>query len=399
MDEELESAIGPSDLIPRLRNQGYDLLSVGKRRSWTEKRTGASLRHSGACSFDTAQMRGNIENVIGVTQVPLGVAGPILVRGEHADGLFYVPMATTEGALVRSYERGMTLLTHAGGVQTRIEKDENHIAPSFFFDDVRTAGEFVEWVEPKLEDLRRTVAATTRHGKLTSVRCMQIGPQVLLRLHFSTGDAQGMNMITRAADAVRAWIAEHSPLPTDSMIFSGLSSEKRASGLIMTEGKGKRVTAGALVSAKLLKTYLRVTPEQMFKVWSSTVRGHLQAGAIGFNAHIANGLTAMFLATGQDVANVVNASCGILSVEPRPEGIYISVTLPSLSIATVGGGVGLPTQREALEMMDCFGTGKAKKLAEIMAAAALGGELSFAAAIGSDEFSAAHERYGRNRPE
>jgi hydroxymethylglutaryl-CoA reductase (NADPH) len=147
-----------------------------------------------------------------------------------------------------------------------------------------------------------------------------------------------------------------------------------------------------------LRLYLHVTADQMFRLWQSTVIGHLNAGAIGYNAHAANGLAAIFIATGQDVANVVNSACAVTSFEPHPDGLYVSTTLPALTVATVGGGTGLPTQREALEMVDCFGTGKAAKLAEIVAGAILGGEISMGAAIASQEFVGAHERYGRNRP-
>ncbi len=140
------------------------------------------------------------------------------------------------------------------------------------------------------------------------------------------------------------------------------------------------------------------TPAELFRVWQSTMVGHVQAGALGYNGHCANGLTAIFIATGQDVANVANSACAITVFEPADDGLYVSTTLPALSVATVGGGTGLPTQREALEMMGCAGTGQARKLAEIIAAAVLGGEISMGGAIASGEFVGAHEQYGRNRP-
>jgi len=396
-DIELNHKSGTGDLLPRLKNQGYDAERVARRRAWVERRTGASLRHIGSCSFDSEQMRGNVENPIGVAQVPLGVAGPILLRGEHARGVFYVPMATSEGALIRSYERGMVTLTRAGGVEAAVLEDENQITPTFFFEDVTSAREFSEWVEQHLGEMQAAAAATTRHGKLKNLKCYQVGRQVLVNFGFSTGDAQGMNMIVKAVDAVCRWIQTNYPA-RDFQIFSGMCSEKRASGFVLSRGKGKRVTAGALLPRELLQLYLRATPEQLLRVWHSTVVGHLQAGSIGYNGHFANGLTAIFIATGQDVANVVNSACGITYFEPHPAGLFASVTLPALSLATVGGGTGLPTQREALEMMGCYGTGKAGKLAEIVAAAVLGGEISMGAAIATGEFVEAHERYGRNRP-
>jgi hydroxymethylglutaryl-CoA reductase (NADPH) len=342
-------------------------------------------------------MRGNIENPIGCAQVPMGVAGPVLVHGQHARGSFYVPLATSEGALVRSYERGMVALTRAGGVQTALLADENQTAPAFYFPNVETAARFHEWAPTQLAEMQEIVASSTRHGRLKSIHCYQIGRQVLVNLGFSTGDAQGMNMIVKATDAIRRWV-ERNYEGARYFLFSGMCSEKRASGFVMSRGKGKRVTAGCLLPHNVLRMYLHCTADQLFRVWQSTVMGHLQAGALGYSAHAANGLAAIFIATGQDVANIVNSACALTCFEPHPEGLYVSTTLPALSVATVGGGTSLPTQREALELLGCYGTGGAGKLAEIVAAALLGGEISMGAAIASQEFVDAHERYGRNRP-
>lgn len=390
-----ESGVG--SLLPRLKDGGYDAERVGRRRRWVEQKTGASLQHIGSPSFDTAAMRGNIENPIGVAQIPLGVAGPVQVLGRHANGLFYVPMATSEGALIRSYERGMVALTRAGGVQAAVLEDENQTAPTFFFSQVEEAAAFCEWAPLHLAEMQAEAAATTHHGRLRRLQCYQAGRQVILNLGFSTGDAQGMNMIVKATDAVCRWVAGNYPIAR-YLLFSGMCSEKRPSGLLMTRGKGKRVTAGALLPHSVLKMYLHVTAAELFRVWQSTVMGHLQAGAIGYNAHAANGLTAIFIATGQDVANVVNAACAVTCFEPVEEGLYVSITLPALTVATVGGGTSLPTPHEALGILGCQGAGKALKLAEIVAATLLGGEISMGAAIASGEFVQAHERYGRNRP-
>jgi len=396
--EELNSPeLAHTDLLPRLKNQGYDAERVGRRRAWVEQRCDARLPHIASCSFDPELMRGNIENPIGVAQVPLGVAGPVLVHGRCARGLFYVPMATTEGALIRSYERGMVALTRSGGVQTAVLADENQIAPAFLFPDVESATAFSEWAPSRLAKFQAAAAATTRHGRLKSLACYQAGRQVILNLGFSTGDAQGMNMIVKATYAVCRWVEAAYP-GARYLLFSGLCSEKRASGFLLTRGKGKRVTAGCLLSHKVLRLYLHVTADELFRVWQSTVMGHLEAAAIGYNAHAANGLAAIFIVTGQDVATVVSAACALTCFELNPEGLYVSITLPALSVATVGGGTGLPSQSEALAMMGCRGAAKAVKLAEIIAAAVLGGEVSMGAAIASGEFVSAHEQYGRNRP-
>ncbi|MEZ5400199.1 MAG: hydroxymethylglutaryl-CoA reductase [Bryobacteraceae bacterium] len=385
--------------MPRLKDGGYDAERVRRRREWLEQRTGAALHHTGQISFDPESLRGNIENPIGAVQVPVGVAGPMLVHGTHAKGVFYVPMATTEGALVRSYERGMMALTRSGGVQTALLGDENQTAPSFFFEDVHRAAAFCEWVPTQIDAFRAAAQTTTRHGRLTNVKCFQVGRQVIVNFGFTTGDAHGMNMIVKATDAVCRWIESNYAPGCTHFLFSGMCSEKRASGFVNVRGKGKRVTAGCLLPHRVLKSYLHVSADQLFRIWQSTVVGHLQAGAIGYNGHAANGLTAIFIATGQDVANVANSAQAITVFEPHPEGLYVSTTLPALTIATVGGGTGLAPQREGLTIMGCAGSGHAKKFAEVVAGAVLAGEISMGGAIASGEFVAAHEQYGRNRPE
>ncbi len=385
-------------LVPRLKDQGYAPDQVAKRRRWVEEKTSSRLTHVGACSISTEEMRGNIENPIGAAQMPLAAAGPLEVHGEHAEGTFYVPLATTEGALVRSYERGMVAITRAGGASVRVWVDENRVSPVFCCADVAAARAFAIAVEERLDEVRAAAESTTRHGKLLRVECLPVGREVILNFCFSTGDAQGMNMIVRAAEQACRWIRSHLGGP-EYYVFSGYNSEKRASGALLAGGKGKKVTAGVRLPAAVARAVLHLSPERLVEVWQRTVVGHLQAGVLGYNGHIANGLTALFIACGQDVANVANAAVGITRFETTADGdLYASVTLPSLTIATVGGGTGLGTGRECLEMLGCAGAGRARKLAEIFAATVLAGELSMGAAIGSGEFVEAHESYGRNRP-
>lgn len=386
-------------LVPRFLDQGYRDDQVRARREWVEQTTGASLSLVGACGIPTEEMRGNIENPIGSVQMPLAVVGPLVVNGEHAQGTFYVPFATTEGALVRSYERGMVLLSRAGGVTVRILGDENVVCPTFLFDDVAGAATFARELPSHLEALRAEAEATTRHGKLLRVEARPSGRAVIVTFHYFTGDAQGMNMIVKATERAARWLMQHTAA-RGYRTFSGMSSEKRASGYLLGGVKGKTVVAGARIPAALLQAYMRISPRDMVTLWHDVVIGHLQANAVGFNAHYANGLTAMFIACGQDVANVANAAVGITDYELTPDGdLYASVTLPSLTVATVGGGTGLGTSRECLAMVGCAGSGHARRFAEIVAASVLAGELSMAGAIGSGEFVDAHETYGRNRPQ
>ena len=385
-------------LVPRYIDQGYDPRSVERRRLWVEEKADARLAHVGRGSLDPRDFRGNIENPVGVAQMPLGVAGPLEVLGEHAQGTFYVPLATTEGALVRSYERGMAAITRAGGAQARVWIDRNRVSPIFHFHSIADARDFAREVEKHAGEIRRQAESTTRHGRLEQISCLPVGRKVIVDFGFSTADAQGMNMIVKAAEAACEWMLEH--LQAERyQIFSGYNSEKRVSGALLRGGKGKKVTAGIRLPADLVRAMFRTTSEEMVSMWQHTVLGHLTAGAVGYNGHYANGLTALFIATGQDVANVVNSSVGVTHFELENDGaLHASVTLASLSVATVGGGTGIGTHRECLELLGCAGSGNARKLAEIVAATILAGELSMGAAIASGEFVAAHETYGRNRP-
>jgi len=387
------------ELIPRYSGQGYDSGSVGLRREWVEDKTNSRLNQVGTFSIPSGEMRGNIENPIGTAQVPLGIAGPLLINGLHARGLFYVPLATTEGALVRSYERGMAVLTRAGGVASRVHADENCVAPTFRFHDVIASYDFTHQLRDHLPEIRQAAEATTRHGKLLRIEPNVEGRNVIVRFHYHTADAHGMNMIVRATDCACRWIMENLGA-RDYQIFSGFESEKHASGALFTGGKGKKVTAGALVPADILRLYLRATPSQFLSLWQHTVLGHIQAHTVGYNGHFANGLAGIFIACGQDVGNLPNCSVGITNFEVSGDGdLYASVTLPSLTVATVGGGTGVGTAAECLAILGCQGANLAPKFAEIIASTLLAGELSIGAALISGEFVAAHETYGRNYPD
>lgn len=387
-----------ADLVPRLEGQGYSAEDIAARRRWIEERTGARLEHVGASTIPGESMRGNIENPVGAAQVPLGVAGPLKIAGEHVQDELYVPLATTEGALVRSYERGMVALTRSGGAEVRLLADENRVTPVFVLDSVADAAEFARELPARFEALRAEAESTTRHGRLLRVEPRPVGREVAVHFVYSTGDAHGMNMIVKATDKACRWLLANSRARRH-YVFSGLESEKRASGSLFAGGKGKKVIAGARLPPRVVRAYLHTTPQEMADLWRHTVLGHLQGGTLGYNGHFANGLAALFIACGQDVANVANSAVGITCFEVTPEGdLFASVTLPSLTVATVGGGTGLGTARECLEMLGCAGPGGAPRLAEIAATTLLAGELSMGAAIASGEFVDAHETYGRNRP-
>jgi hydroxymethylglutaryl-CoA reductase (NADPH) len=394
MPEQDSSKIG---LIPRFGVPGNRRVDVDARRAWAERITGATLRHAGQFSIDPEQTTGNLENMIGVSQMPLGLAGPLRILGEFAAGEFYVPLATTEGALVRSYERGMIALTRSGGVRTRVLADHVHISPLFRLASLPAAVAFVAWIAEHFADIKGEAEATTRHGKLLAIRPHLFGRSVILNFDYSSGDAMGLNMITVATDRACRFIAVRTDVEK-WFIESNLSSEKKLSSYNLIHGKGKEVVAEATLPKGLVSRNLHATPADIVEAVSVFRLGAMKAGIPAPNAHFANGLAALYLACGQDVASVVNASAGFTQMELDKNGdLYASVYLPSLILGTVGGGTAVGTHGECLEMLGCAGAGKAKRLEVIAAATVLAGVLSITAAIVSSEFAQAHDSRGRTR--
>ena len=387
------------EIVPRFSDQQYSEASVAQRRNWVEKKTDTTLDLVSHSSLNPGSLRGNIENPIGSVQIPLGVAGPLRVHGEHAEGDFLVPLATTEGALVKSYERGAVAITRAGGAQTRITNDSNCCSPIFTLTDVVKAADFCRHIEKCFDQFDKITSSTTNHGKLLSAVARQIGRDVVLDLKFFAADAHGMNLCSKATEAICQWLRSERPEIETHLTLSGASSEKRVSGAAFRVGKGKHVVAGVTIPRKIVRRHLFSTPEGMCHMLHRTLLGQIQSGTIGYNGHVANGLTALFIACGQDVANVVNGSVAMTSLEVDSGGdLVASVTLPSLNVATIGGGTGIGTGKECLQLLGCLGKNKCRKFAEIVAATILAGELSFGASLAHGDFSNAHEKYGRNRP-
>ncbi len=371
---------------------------VAERRRFVEEFSGVRLQHVTHASFDAAITRGNIENFTGVAQVPVGFAGPLRVNGEYAQGDFLIPLATTEGTLVASYNRGMKVLNLSGGVTCTIQADHMQRAPVFVFDSAREARAFRGWVHEHMEDLRREAEATTHVGKLEHVEIYLAAKFAYLRFNFTTGDAAGQNMVGRATFAACNWILEQNPTVRRFYLEANLATDKKASQVNLMRTRGKRVTAECVVKRDVALEVMRVDPESLAYHWGVANVGAILSGANNNGLHSPNAIAALFIATGQDVANVAEGSAGIVYVELTPEkDLYLSITIPSLIVATHGGGTRLPTQRECLEVLGCYGAGKVNKLAEIVAGVVLAGEISLAGAISSLEWVSAHEEYGRNR--
>ena len=385
--------------IPRDPEDDYTDDAAAARREFLSEQTGAELDHVGSNSFDPAMLPGNVENFIGVAQVPIGLAGPLLVDGEHARGEFYVPLATAEGTLVASYNRGMKLLREAGGVKTTVMDDAMQRAPSFLFPSARESRAFGEWLTENFEGIKAAAEETTTSGRLRDIEQYSAGRILFTRFNYTTGDAAGQNLSGKATAAACVWILANYPDELEHFFLeSNFATDKKSSQVNMLRTRGKRVVAEAVIPNDLVKSIMRSDTELMFKARQVSNLGGFMSGVNNNGAHSANGITAMFIATGQDVANVAESSAAFVYTELRENGdYYYSVTIPSLIVATYGGGTGLATQRECLELLGCFGAGKVRKLAEIVAATVLCGEISLGSAIVAEEWVAAHDLYGRNR--
>lgn len=388
-----------ADRIPRTTENDYTREMAQTRRDFVSEVSGASLENVGQYSFDPEMLRGNIENFMGAAQVPIGVAGPLLVNGEHAKGEFFVPMATTEGTLVASYNRGMKLAHACGGVKTTIVDEAMNRAPVFVFDDAREAKKFSSWLDENAEGIKREAEKTTSVGKLKGMERYAVGKLFFVRFNFTTGDAAGQNMVGKATFAACEWIRSAYPAIRHYNLSGNIDTDKKSSFINTLHTRGKRVIAEINLRADLISGLAKFPAGELLRQRNITNTGAFLAGSNNNGMHSANGITAIFIATGQDVANVAESSAAIVYSDQAPgdSSYYFSITIPALIVGTYGGGTGLATQRECLEMLDCYGAGKVNKFAEIVAATVLCGELSLLSAILGHDWVSSHEKLGRNR--
>jgi hydroxymethylglutaryl-CoA reductase (NADPH) len=343
------------------------------------------------------KLAGNIENYVGMTMVPTGIIGPLKVNGSEAKGSFKVPLATTEGALVASYNRGAKACFDAGGATSICISEGVQRSPVFKFENLSALGQFLIWVLDQAEIFQKITSESSRFAKLQQMKPAIEGNHLTLIFDFTTGDAAGQNMVTFCTDSICHYILENAPIKPDLWFIEGNhSGDKKATSVSFSQGRGKKVVSEIVLPKAIVENTLRTTAIAMADYWIASTMGVVQSGAIGAQGHYANGLAAIYIATGQDAACVSESSVGLTRMEARPDGsIYASVTLPNLIVGTVGGGTSLPTQRECLEIMGCYGEGQSKKFAEIIGAVLLAGELSIAAALSAGHFSGAHKKFGR----
>ena len=346
---------------------------------------------------DASQFARNIENFIGTVKVPVGVAGPLRVNGTYAQGDYYVPLATTEAALVASYNRGTLLISESGGCTAILLHEGVMRAPGFAFATMAEAGEFVAWAVRHVDQFRTVGESTTRHGRLRDMRVTIDGNNVYLIFEYATGEAAGQNMVTIATQAICQHIESHTPVqPRYWFIEANHSGDKKASQQAFLGGRGRSVTCECIVPRALVERVLHTTPDMMANYWRMSSVGGVLSGTIGVQGHYANGLAAVYIACGQDAACVAESAVGVTRYEVTPHGdLYASVTLPNLIVGTIGGGTALPSQRACLDILGVSGEGSANAFAEVCAALSLAGELSIVGAIVAGHFTSAHAKLAR----
>jgi hydroxymethylglutaryl-CoA reductase (NADPH) len=385
--------------IPRDSEDNYSESAIAERHEYLEEKTGVDLEHVPEYSFDADVGEGNIENFVGVAQMPLGIAGPLIVNGEYAEGEYPIPLATTEGTLVASYSRGMKAINMAGGCTTTVVDDRMNRAPVFVFEDTRNARDFREWVFDHYDTVKQKAEETSSVAELVEIEDYMTNNFANLRFSFQTGDAAGQNMVGKATFAACNWILQEYPGYVENFYLEGnFATDKKASKVNDMMTRGKRVTAEVTLDEKTCLHHLGAEPDSMAHHAKISNINAFFGGLDSNGAHAANGLASFFIACGQDEANVAESHATIGNITLLEDNsLHVSVTIPSLIVATYGGGTGLPTQRECLSMIDCDGAGNVNKLAEIAAGVVLAGELSLGAAISASDWVTSHDELGRNR--
>ncbi len=392
------------ELPPTVPARGHNTeIARVERLDFIREQTGAPLIRIGSPTLPVTRLSNNLESYIGSIEIPVGAAGPLRINGEHARGVFYAPIATTEGALVASITRGAWAFTHAGGINAQVFRQRMMRVPYFRLGSMKQALFMGTWLTDHFDAIRAKAREFSNYADLVEVQPQVQGDALHVHFIYETGDAAGQNMTTTCTWKTCLWILERlNAFPNlqvlDFIIEANLSNDKKVTYQSFIKGRGIHVQADGFLPDKIVKRILKVDSAKLFETYLDFTQGSLQAGMVGFNVNVANVIGGMFTATGQDIASVHECSIAHLQMHRRDGGIYASLTLPSLIIGTVGGGTGLPHQREALEMLNCAGAGNSRKLAEIIASFALSLELSTASAIASGQFAISHEKLGRNRP-
>ena len=394
IDKLIKGEIKLHQIDKYVNNEGE---AVEVRLEFAKKISGANLEHISRYSLNLSEAsKRNIENPIGTVQIPVGLAGPLQIQGEHAQGEFYVPLATSEGALVASVNRGCSVIKAAGGATVRIIDDKMTRAPIIKTKSVSEALKVKNWMKTHFNELKKAAETTTSHGKLVKIDpIIVVGRYLYPRFIYTTGDSMGMNMVTIATETALDLLVRETKAHVIAL-SGNVCVDKKPSALNLIEGRGKSLVAEIVIPDEIVENKLKTDVESIVQVnMAKNFIGSAIAGSMGYNAHYANMVGAIFLATGQDEAHIVEGSLGITIAEKQGKDLYFSVNLPDLPLATIGGGTRLETAKESLEIMAVFGGGNVSKFAEIVGGTVLAGELSLMGAIAAGHLARAHKDLGR----
>ena len=372
-----------------------DFKSAQKRRQFLENKLNISLDKVGEFNFTEEEITGrNIENLIGATQIPLGIAGPLAIKNLKLKiKNYYIALATTEGALVASISRGCKAVTQSGGANVYIESVGITRGPVFKLNNLAEAIKTKIWIEKNFKDLAKVAASTSSHLKLLKADYQVLGRNLFIRFYFDSADAMGMNMATIGTEQIVRLIEQNTTAKCISLA-GNFDIDKKSAWLNFISGRGKKIWAEAIIPIKIVREILKTSPEKITEmVKLKNYLGSILAGSIGYNGHFANIISAIFIATGQDPAHIVEGSMGITTAEVLPSGdLYFSIYLPALVVGTVGGGTHLPTQQQALKVMQATNV---LEYAQIIAAAVLAGELSLLASLAEGTLAKSHQKLAR----
>lgn len=370
--------------------------TAAERRKHLESQLNTSLSKIESFSFDEASTVGrNIENLIGATHVPLGVAGPIKLTDDKTE--YFIPLATTEGALVASISRGCKAISESNGAKVIVDDVGITRGPVFKTTGIEMSHQVADWVKSHFSELAQATESTSKFLKLLKIDPAIVGVNVYLRFYFDASDAMGMNMATIASEKAAELIEKETGAKCITLA-GNYDIDKKPAWLNFSDGRGKRSWAEVRLSKDTIENVLKTTAEEMAEiVYRKCLLGSAMAGSMGFNAHYANVVAAIFIATGQDIAHVVEAASGITTAEAVGDGdLLFSIYIPSLQLGTVGGGTWLPSQQEALKILGVSGTGKVKQFTKLVLAAVLAGEISLIASQAEGSLARAHKKHGRN---
>lgn len=393
---ESYNAKHPSELEKIPTEDPYTLNGQKLRLNFIRQQLNSNVDYlSGEKVFDNNEsLKGNIENYIGMSQIPTGIIGPLIINGSSAQGGFYVPLATTEGSLVASFNRGAKACRESGAITTITLQEGVQRAPAFKFKNLIDLGKFVSWVLEHKETYAALTKESSNYAILNDIGINIEGNILIIKFEYTSGDASGQNMVTICTDKICKYILNNCPItPVFWTIEGNTSGDKKAT---VTKVRGRKVTAEITLKKGVVASVLKTTPELIYQQWKLYTSGSFKSSSLTLGMQTTNALAAFFIACGQDVACTAEASIATTRMEIDGNGdLYYAITMPNLIVGTVGGGTSFPTQKECLQLIDCYGAGKSGKLAEIAIAVCLAGEISITAAMASGQFTAAHQKFGR----